>query len=244
MAEFRKCVACALCSSSILPVTARTIIKTNGLCATRYSDKIGFRERSETADIAIELSLQPWRAFRPDGVIMFSDILTPLPALGIEFDVVRGKGPVIASPVRRCGAPCSCSLSHVASPLLDGVFPWSELRPRQAWADSEVCIRLAFPQECVVEMCLSITPQSCRYSFLHSLQPSRVYTCCSLRCSWVLQALKDRWLLCCEHAYWLHCVDLGVSSLLQSGGQLATAALSEAQRLRSQSKAVFRLRLH
>jgi Uroporphyrinogen decarboxylase (URO-D) len=33
---------------------------------------------------------------------MFSDILTPLPALGIEFDVVKGKGPIIASPVRRC----------------------------------------------------------------------------------------------------------------------------------------------
>ena len=31
---------------------------------------------------------------------MFSDILTPLPALGIEFDVVRGSGPVIGSPLR------------------------------------------------------------------------------------------------------------------------------------------------
>ena len=56
--------------------------------------------RSETPDIAIELSLQPWRAFRPDGVIFFSDILTPLPALGIEFDMVKGKGPVIGDPVR------------------------------------------------------------------------------------------------------------------------------------------------
>jgi uroporphyrinogen decarboxylase len=56
--------------------------------------------RSETPDIAIELSLQPWRSFRPDGVIFFSDILTPLPALGIEFDVIKGKGPLIASPVR------------------------------------------------------------------------------------------------------------------------------------------------
>jgi len=37
-----------------------------------------FRERSENADLAIEISLQPWRAFQPDGVIMFSDILTPL----------------------------------------------------------------------------------------------------------------------------------------------------------------------
>lgn len=56
-----------------------------------YSDKYGFRHRSETPDIAIELSLQPWRAFKPDGVIMFSDILTPLPALGVEFDVVKAR---------------------------------------------------------------------------------------------------------------------------------------------------------
>ena len=31
---------------------------------------------------------------------MFSDILTPLPALGVDFDVVRGSGPVIPSPLR------------------------------------------------------------------------------------------------------------------------------------------------
>ena len=64
-----------------------------------YSEKYPFRHRSETPEIAIELSMQPWRAFKPDGVIMFSDISTPLPALGVEFDVVRGKGPVV-EPVR------------------------------------------------------------------------------------------------------------------------------------------------
>lgn len=66
----------------------------------KFSDKIPFRERSETPEIAIELSLQPFRAFQPDGVIMFSDILTPLPALGVDFDVIKGKGPVISNPVR------------------------------------------------------------------------------------------------------------------------------------------------
>eukprot|EP00271_Cylindrocystis_brebissonii_P003967 TRINITY_DN1525_c0_g2_i1.p1 TRINITY_DN1525_c0_g2~~TRINITY_DN1525_c0_g2_i1.p1 ORF type:complete len:446 (+),score=49.26 TRINITY_DN1525_c0_g2_i1:308-1645(+) len=66
----------------------------------KYSDKYPFRLRSETAEIAIELSLQPWRAFQTDGVIMFSDILTILPALGIEFDMVKGKGPVIGTPIR------------------------------------------------------------------------------------------------------------------------------------------------
>lgn len=59
-----------------------------------------FRERSENPDLAIEISLQPWRAFRPDGVIMFSDILTPLPGLGIPFEIVESKGPVIPDPIR------------------------------------------------------------------------------------------------------------------------------------------------
>lgn len=60
-----------------------------------YSEKYPFRQRSETPSMAIELSMQPLEAFGVDGVIMFSDILTPLPALGIEFDVISGKGPVI-----------------------------------------------------------------------------------------------------------------------------------------------------
>lgn len=35
---------------------------------------------------------------------MFSDILTPLPALGLDFDVVKGVGPVIPTPVRSLAA--------------------------------------------------------------------------------------------------------------------------------------------
>ena len=66
----------------------------------KYSEKYPFRQRSETPEIAIELSLQPWRTFGVDGVIMFSDILTPLPAMGVDFTIVEGKGPKIVNPVR------------------------------------------------------------------------------------------------------------------------------------------------
>ena len=59
-----------------------------------------FRDRSENPELAIEISLQPYRAFAPDGVIMFSDILTPLPGIGIPFDIVESKGPVIDPPIR------------------------------------------------------------------------------------------------------------------------------------------------
>jgi uroporphyrinogen decarboxylase len=59
-----------------------------------------FRDRSEIPEVAVEVSLQPWKAFQPDGVILFSDIVTPLPGLGIEMDIAEGKGPIIESPIR------------------------------------------------------------------------------------------------------------------------------------------------
>ena len=59
-----------------------------------------FRDRSENVDLAVEISLQPFRAFQPDGVILFSDILTPLPGIGIPFDIIESRGPVIDPPIR------------------------------------------------------------------------------------------------------------------------------------------------
>lgn len=64
-----------------------------------YSTKYPFRQRSETPSMAIELSMQCHRAYGMDGIIMFSDILTPLPTLGIDFDVVPGVGPVISTKI-------------------------------------------------------------------------------------------------------------------------------------------------
>lgn len=52
-----------------------------------------FRERSENADVATEISLQPFNAYGTDGCILFSDILTPLPAMGVEFDITEKEGP-------------------------------------------------------------------------------------------------------------------------------------------------------
>ncbi|MCS7291572.1 MAG: uroporphyrinogen decarboxylase [Gloeomargarita sp. SKYBB_i_bin120] len=59
-----------------------------------------FRQRSETPELAVEISLQPFRAFAPDGVILFSDILTPLPGMGIDFDIIESRGPIIDPPIR------------------------------------------------------------------------------------------------------------------------------------------------
>jgi len=66
----------------------------------KFSEKYPFRHRSETTDIAVSLSLAPLEEFGVDGVVFFSDILTPLPAMGIDFDILPGKGPQISTKIR------------------------------------------------------------------------------------------------------------------------------------------------
>ena len=33
-------------------------------------------------------------------MILFSDILTPLPGMGINFEIIESKGPIIEDPIR------------------------------------------------------------------------------------------------------------------------------------------------
>ena len=47
-----------------------------------------------------EITMQPVRRHDTDGAILFSDIVVPLKAAGIDLDIVAGTGPVIANPVR------------------------------------------------------------------------------------------------------------------------------------------------
>lgn len=61
-----------------------------------------FRQRSETAHVALEISLQPYKAYKVDGIIMFSDILTPLPNMGIEFVIGESGKIEIESPLVDC----------------------------------------------------------------------------------------------------------------------------------------------
>ena len=56
-----------------------------------------FRDRSENADVATEISLQPYRAYGTDGCILFSDILTPFPGMGIDFEISEKEGPKMST---------------------------------------------------------------------------------------------------------------------------------------------------
>ena len=59
-----------------------------------------FRQRSEITEVAVEVSLQPWRNYQTDGCILFSDILTPLPGMGCDFIIDEQKGPVMMKPIK------------------------------------------------------------------------------------------------------------------------------------------------
>ena len=51
-------------------------------------------------DLVAEITLQPVRRYGVDAAILFSDIMVPLQASGVDLDIVAGTGPVIARPVR------------------------------------------------------------------------------------------------------------------------------------------------
>ncbi len=50
-------------------------------------------------ELIVEITLQPVRRLGVDAAILFSDIVLPLKAMGVDLDIVPGVGPVIAAPI-------------------------------------------------------------------------------------------------------------------------------------------------
>ncbi len=51
-------------------------------------------------DLAAEITLQPVRRYGTDAAILYSDIVTPVAALGFGVDIAPGVGPVVEEPFR------------------------------------------------------------------------------------------------------------------------------------------------
>ncbi|MCY4453006.1 MAG: uroporphyrinogen decarboxylase [Immundisolibacterales bacterium] len=61
-----------------------------------------FKDLARNPELAAEVTLQPLRRFPFDAAIVFADIMSPVPALGVGFDF--DPGPVVAEPLRSAAA--------------------------------------------------------------------------------------------------------------------------------------------
>ncbi|MFN8077378.1 MAG: uroporphyrinogen decarboxylase [Kineosporiaceae bacterium] len=57
-------------------------------------------ESCRRPELITEITLQPVRRYGVDAAIFYSDIVVPLKAVGVDLDIVPGRGPVVAEPFR------------------------------------------------------------------------------------------------------------------------------------------------
>src|ERR1700686_4075815 len=60
---------------------------------------VGMLESCLRPDLVTEITLQPVRRYGVDAAILFSDIVVPLKAVGVDLDIKPGVGPVIDQPI-------------------------------------------------------------------------------------------------------------------------------------------------
>src|SRR5919109_2587232 len=68
-----------------------------------YRELRGARDILEACrepELVVEATIQPLRRMDLDAAILFSDIMLPLAAIGIEVRIEGGVGPVVATPLR------------------------------------------------------------------------------------------------------------------------------------------------
>ncbi len=66
----------------------------------KIREGIPMLEACRRPELVTEITLQPVRRYQVDAAILFSDIVVPLAAVGVDLEIVPGVGPVVARPIR------------------------------------------------------------------------------------------------------------------------------------------------
>ena len=66
----------------------------------RVREGVPMRDACTRPELITEITLQPLRRYDVDAAILFSDIVVPLRAVGVDVDIKPGIGPVVARPFR------------------------------------------------------------------------------------------------------------------------------------------------
>src|ERR1700722_17387596 len=89
----------------------------------RLREDVGMLESCLRPDLVTEITLQPVRRYGVDAGILFSDIVLPVKAAGVDRDIKPGVGPVGADPVRTAAdvEPIPALDPDAVSPVADAV---------------------------------------------------------------------------------------------------------------------------
>jgi uroporphyrinogen decarboxylase len=91
------------CRGEPVPHTPVWFMRQAGRSLPEYRkirEGVGMLESCRRPELVAEITLQPVRRHGVDAAILFSDIVVPLVAAGVDLDIVAGTGPVIAAPIR------------------------------------------------------------------------------------------------------------------------------------------------
>jgi uroporphyrinogen decarboxylase len=91
------------CRGEPVPHTPVWFMRQAGRSLPEYREAragISMLDACRRPDLVAELTLQPVRRHGVDAAILFSDIVVPVVAAGVDVDIVPGTGPVAAEPVR------------------------------------------------------------------------------------------------------------------------------------------------
>jgi uroporphyrinogen decarboxylase len=91
------------CRRQPVPCTPVWYMRQAGRSLPEYRElreSVSMLDSCTRPDLITEITLQPLRRYDVDAAILFSDIVVPLRAVGIDVDIKAGIGPVVATPVR------------------------------------------------------------------------------------------------------------------------------------------------
>ncbi len=69
----------------------------------RLREGVSMLDSCTRPELVTEITLQPLRRYNVDAAILFSDIVVPLRAVGVDVDIKPGVGPVVGQPFRELG---------------------------------------------------------------------------------------------------------------------------------------------
>jgi uroporphyrinogen decarboxylase len=103
MADLRDSAFLRACRGATVPHTPVWFMRQAGRSLPEYRklrEGVAMLESCLRPNLVHEFTMQPVRRHGVDAAILFSDIMVPVKAAGVDLDIKPGIGPVVADPVR------------------------------------------------------------------------------------------------------------------------------------------------